>query len=805
MKNKIAYIILIFSIITSSDYLFAHSGTDMSARPFSDTEKDTLLASIYNEKANDFLEAGETDSATYYAEKAFFTSRKLFFREGKATAQVILARIAFLEGSMSVAVRNYFGALMEYDMLSDTLSMAWTNIQIGTIFKEAALYDKALEYFLKAGIMLNGRVPEKEKSGIYRDIADAYIQIGKYQNALDYYTRLLGIYRTANRGEDVAYSLSRIIFCYNKMSLFDKSLEYNLELLEIYRENEDRNGELIALNNIGYIYKYLEKFDEAINYFNASVHLEEEVSATQEANPITLVNIGIVYQNMGDYSNSLIYLKDAYDVVDKGDDIEEKARLLNLIANIYYHLDDFYNARIFNRQATTNATEVSSGEVLKACYLTSSLIDEKLYNYESSLTFYKQYLDIRDSLEKESREKKDELVQQQFVVERTVKEIEMLLVDDEIRDLELQQLHLEAETRQQQLDILQRDNKLKQVTIQNQELAKNKALQDLLLAEERLATERKDREIDDLKQSEQIQALELQRAELEQEQSIKEIEVLTKDKELNELTLSKVKARNKFLLFISALALFILFFVYLGLRYAKKTNKILSEQKEEIKANLIIIDQERKKSDDLLLNILPEEIAAELKERGAATPRNYDHVSVLFTDFVGFTQVAELMTPQELIGELNRCFFEFDMIIDKHNLEKIKTIGDSYMCAGGIPVPNKTNPMDIVAAGLEIQKFMAKMKIDKEADGGSYWEIRLGIHTGPVVAGVVGKNKFAYDIWGDAVNTASRMESSGKSGKVNISGETYQLVKQQYHCTYRGKIKAKNKGEIDMYFVEGKI
>ncbi|MCK4678425.1 MAG: tetratricopeptide repeat protein [Bacteroidales bacterium] len=805
MKNKIAYILLIISVIASTNCLFAQTGPSMSVQDFKGAEKDTLLALMYNEKANDYLVAGEIDSAAYYAEKAFYTSRKLFFREGKATAQVILARIAYLEGSLHAAVRNYFGALMEYDMLSDTLSMAWTNIQIGSIFKEAAMFDKALEYFLKAQIMLSGRVPEKEKAGIYRDIADAYIQIGKYQNALDYYIQLLRIYRTTNRGEDVTYSLSRIIYCYNEMSLFDKSLEYNLELLELYRKNGDSNGELIALNNIGYIYKYLEKFDEAINYFNAAVRLEEKESATQETNPITLVNIGIVYQNMGNYSSSLIYLKEAYDIVAKGADTEEKARLLNLMANIYYHLDDLYNARIFNRQATTNASEVSSGEVLKACYLTSSLIDEKLYNYESSLAFYKQYLDIRDSLENEERKEKDELVQQQFVVERTIKEIELLLVDEENRDLELQQLRLEAETRQQQLDILQRDNELNLVTIQNQELEKNKALQDLLLAEERLAAERKDREIDDLKQTEQIQSLELKRAELEQEQSIKEIEVLTKDKELNELALSKVKARNKFLLFISALALFILFLVYLGLRYAKKTNKILSEQKEEIKANLIIIDQERKKSDDLLLNILPEETATELKEKGTATPRHYDHVSVLFTDFVGFTQVAELMTPQELIEELNKCFLAFDTIIDKHNLEKIKTIGDAYMCAGGIPVPNKTNPVDIVAAGLEIQKFMAKMKVEKEANGESYWEIRLGIHTGQVVAGVVGKNKFAYDIWGDAVNIASRMESSGKSGKVNISGETYHLVKQQYQCTYRGKIKAKNKGEVDMYFVEGKM
>jgi adenylate cyclase len=178
-------------------------------------------------------------------------------------------------------------------------------------------------------------------------------------------------------------------------------------------------------------------------------------------------------------------------------------------------------------------------------------------------------------------------------------------------------------------------------------------------------------------------------------------------------------------------------------------------------------------------------------------------VSVLFTDFKGFTSIAEKLSPEELVEELNQCFLEFDHIIDRHNLEKIKTIGDAYMCAGGIPVKNTTNPMDVVKAGLEIKEYMESLKKEKEARGEGYWEIRIGIHTGPVIAGVVGKNKFAYDIWGDAVNVASRMESSGIPGLVNISGATYDLVKDHFKCNHRGKISAKNKGEIDMYIVEG--
>ncbi|NJL14685.1 MAG: hypothetical protein HC913_17895 [Microscillaceae bacterium] len=240
-------------------------------------------------------------------------------------------------------------------------------------------------------------------------------------------------------------------------------------------------------------------------------------------------------------------------------------------------------------------------------------------------------------------------------------------------------------------------------------------------------------------------------------------------------------------------------------------NLELQQQKEEIAAqrdNLVQLHDEvslqRDQSEKLLRNVLPAGVVAELKETGKVTPKHYDLVSVLFTDFKGFTKIAEQLSPAQIIKELNYCFENFDAIIERHNLEKIKTIGDAYMCAGGLPTPNRTNPADTVRAALEMIEFMEKFKAEKLAKGEPVWEIRIGIHTGPLVAGVIGKNKFAYDIWGDTVNLASRMESSGEVGKVNLSGSTYELVKTQFDCIYRGKIAAKNKGEIEMYFVQKK-
>lgn len=232
-------------------------------------------------------------------------------------------------------------------------------------------------------------------------------------------------------------------------------------------------------------------------------------------------------------------------------------------------------------------------------------------------------------------------------------------------------------------------------------------------------------------------------------------------------------------------------------------NAILYDQLEQkVAERTAELSEQKKKSDDLLYNILPYETAEELKRVGKTNPRKFESVTVMFTDFKDFTSFAENLNPEELVNEIDGCFSAFDRITDKHGVEKIKTIGDAYMCVGGLPVANSTHALDTAKAALEIQQWMDNYNRKRADNNLPYFGVRIGLHTGPVVAGVVGSKKFAYDIWGDTVNTANRMESSGEPGKVNISGDTYDLIKDRFKCSYRGKIAAKNKGNIDMYFLE---
>jgi adenylate cyclase len=255
------------------------------------------------------------------------------------------------------------------------------------------------------------------------------------------------------------------------------------------------------------------------------------------------------------------------------------------------------------------------------------------------------------------------------------------------------------------------------------------------------------------------------------------------------------------ILFFLILLLLVTWALYeqLDLRFARKQyslEQIINKRTED----LII---EKEKSEKLLANVLPKNTASEIMEKGKATKIKYNFVTVLFSDIQGFTKIAEEMNPEVLIDELDKFFFYFDSVVEKLGIEKIKTIGDAYMCAGGIPEKNRTNPVEVILAALEMKAYMKRLKETSELEGMKFWDIRIGIHTGTVVAGVVGQKKLSYDIWGDTVNTASRMESSGEAGKINISGTTYEFVKEFFECEYRGKMPVKYKGELEMYFVNG--
>ena len=286
---------------------------------------------------------------------------------------------------------------------------------------------------------------------------------------------------------------------------------------------------------------------------------------------------------------------------------------------------------------------------------------------------------------------------------------------------------------------------------------------------------------DSVKNIESVQQMANQRTNYEVSQKQIEVDLLDQQKKNQRIVVIAI-----------AIALLLIGLLAIGLF---RRNKFIQRTKK-------IIEAEKDRSDNLLLNILPEETAQELKENGKVLAKQFDAVTVLFTDFKGFTNYSENLSPQDLVETIDFYFSKFDEITEKHGLEKIKTIGDAYMCAGGLPFPTEDHAHKMVKAAFEIAEFVEKTKKNENASE-KIFDIRIGINTGPVVAGIVGTKKFAYDIWGDTVNVASRMESMSEPGKVNISENTYALIKEDFDCEYRGEIEAKNRGKLKMYFVNG--
>ncbi|TAH28959.1 MAG: DUF2225 domain-containing protein [Cytophagales bacterium] len=566
-----------------------------------------------------------------------------------------------------------------------------------------------------------------------------------------------------------AQSLTALGIFSNRNKNFQISYKYHSKALEIRQSINDKVGLGTSLNNIGRLYSEQSNYNLAMEYYLKALKIREEIK-DEKGQLSTLNNLATVFMEQADekqsdtlvYRQAIAYFEKALKFAQKLKDKKNESVLLNNLGEIYKRIKNNNKAIEYYLKSVTIREEIKDNFQLSISYNSLGDVYYSLGDYDKALGYQEKSKNLAEKFDN-----KQMIVESKYGISRIA--------------LKNQQTEKSLNEAKEALEISRKIN-FKKGVIEGRELLseiyeikgdfKNalKFKTEGYNLKDSLFNENNSKILSGLENSHQL------------EQRDNQIKLQNANIARNRLFNIALTAGLS-LVFVLAIVLF------RGQQRQKKANKEISYQKIQ--------------SDKLLRNILPDEVADELKKEGKAKARKYEKTTVLFTDFQGFTKRTAKMTPEQVIDELNKCFSKFDEIIEKYNLEKIKTIGDAYMCAGGLPIANETNPIDAIKAGIEIQKYMQAYKEECIAKGEDYFECRLGINTGAVVAGVVGTSKFAYDIWGDAVNTASRAESNGEVGKVNITEATYNLVKDIYECEYRGEIEAKGKGFIKMYFVVG--
>ncbi|MEO5602088.1 MAG: adenylate/guanylate cyclase domain-containing protein [Cyclobacteriaceae bacterium] len=582
----------------------------------------------------------------------------------------------------------------------------------------------------------------------YKSIGLCYNRQGKFPEALTNWNQSLDIFNAISDVDGQSNMYNNIGTVYHNVGNFVKAVEYYFKSLKAAEKTGNKLRIATALGNLGAAYfDNPVTMDKALPYYLEAVKYSEE-DGDQEAIGTISVNIGEIYFNQSQLDKALYYFDRSRVAFEEGHFYNSLPYTLSFIGKVYAKKKDFTKAI----KLQTDAVQMASfhNYQFEKVFALANLADtyRDLKDYEKAL---KTYFDAKELAE--------------TVGSKEIKHILEGLVAT-------------------YSSLSDHKNAFHYQTILG-------GIKDNLYTENNAKT---------------IQRFQV---EFDTEKKQAQINLLMKDKELQEVNLQQ--QRNKiygltagtFFLFVTA------YFLLKNIQIKTRANTELSlrnkeiiNQKEEISVQRDDIDRQKGEIESLILNILPDQVAQELRKTGVATPRYYENVSVLFTDFKEFTSIAEGLSAQDLVAELNECFVAFDDITEKFGLEKIKTIGDAYMCASGIPTPIDNHAQNAVMAALAIQQYIAKNNLKRKERGSVSWELRIGIHSGPLVAGVVGRKKFAYDIWGNTVNIANRLESSGEVGRVNISSATYHLVKGSFNCQYRGKILAKNMGEVEMYFVE---
>jgi adenylate cyclase len=715
-----------------------------------------------------------------------------------------------------VVILGFFGVnLLAQQRQLDSLLRIEKNYQQEDTVRAKLLTDIARMYysidpnkgliFADKAITLAEKFPEKKFLAGAQSVKGANkLTIADFAGALESYQNALSINETIGNLQGTGNNYNNIGLVYASIFDYPRALEYYQKTLSINERTGNKTGMANTLGNIGNIYNELRDYPNAISYYEQALKISESTSNLQGVAG-NLVNLGNVYTNLPDLPKALAYKQKALKINEKIGNKSRIANNLGNIGNVYTELGDYAQALQYHQQALTIFENIDDKKGLagnytgmgNACFLQKnyalaaqyqfkakdiahqigllntesdalhslSQIYEATGKFDSAFSAYHDYVVLKDSVNNVEKQKEVTRKALRFEFSKTE---ESLKQQQLLTDVKLSQQILLATKQQQELLLKQNAVDLANQEKALQHLAYLKAQSDL--QNEQTLTKAKEEQLVIAEKENSLQSAQV---------NLQQSQLQLKDTELRWQKTQK-------LIFLGVLGLLALlsFFIYRNFRIQQKSNQIIS--------------REKKKSDDLLLNILPVEVANELKENGHALAKQFDTVTVLFTDFVDFTKVSEHLSPQELVSELHYCFKAFDEITEKYGLEKIKTIGDAYMAVSGLPIAHPDHAVNAAKAALDIQAFVRQRQ---KNDTGAF-DIRIGLNSGPVVAGIVGVKKFAYDIWGDTVNTAARMESSSEPGKINLSGGTYALIKDHFTCTSRGKVTAKNKGEIDMYFLE---
>ncbi|WP_232829177.1 adenylate/guanylate cyclase domain-containing protein [Aureibaculum luteum] len=536
------------------------------------------------------------------------------------------------------------------------------------------------------------------------------------------------------------------------------------ESLKIFENIKDTLGIANMVNNLGAVFYSQGVYDKALDYYLRSLNISEDLKDTLRITT-ALVNIGGAYSDgVKNYDKALNYYNQLKPYLTPLNNDEVTTTYLMGVGEIYFKQGDYEKSLNFYLEALTlNNTSYQKNQL----NLLLGQVQFKRGNNELAIAY------LNEAYESSLGDNQQLQVLLSLIAFGDVyQQIDFSKAITYYKDAEFLAKQIEAP------DLLRDIYKgMSKSYIANNDF-KNAYLyqsQFLVLKDS----------VFNLETDDKIRGLQF---DFDMEKKEDQIGLLEKEAEISSLN----EKRQKIVKYISFIIAGLIFLLALGLY---RRNKFIQKTKK-------IIEEEKNRSDKLLLNILPEETAIELKEKGKVQAKQFNSVTVLFTDFKGFTQYSEHLSPEALVETIGFYFSKFDEIVKSYGLEKIKTIGDAYMCAGGLPFPTVDHAQKMIRAAFDIAEFVAQTKKNEEA-AEKIFDIRIGINTGPVVAGVVGSTKFAYDIWGDTVNVASRMESMGEPGRINISENTYNLIKDDFVCKYRGEIEAKNRGKLKMYFVNG--